>query len=151
MDTYAGRLASAMSEAGLGEAGGQSQLAKAIGCRSQTINQALSGSVLGALYHVRACIRLGVMPLWLSEGRGPRYDAAGPRAAIPGDGDPPVLHSVWLAHAEKSGSGVARHVNDVRGLDLNLAEQALVLKLRRSQPLFQAVSTLVELADVGRT
>jgi hypothetical protein len=39
----------------------------------------------------------------------------------------------------------------VRGFDLNLAEQALVLKLRRSQPLFQAISTLVELADVGRT
>lgn len=150
MDTYAGRLASAMSEAGLGEAGGQSRLAKAIGCRSQTINQALGGSVMGAIYHVRACIRMGVMPLWLSEGRGPRYDAAGPRAAIPGEEDPTLMHSVWLANAEKSGQGVARHVNDARGFDLNLAEQALVLKLRRSQPLYQAVTTLVEMADVGR-
>ena len=150
MDTYSARLASAMSEAGLGEPGGQSRLAKAIGCRSQSINQALGGSVLGAIYHVRACMRLGVMPLWLAEGRGPRYDAAGPRAAIPGEEEPTVLHSVWLARADKSGEGVVRQVNDVRGLDLNLSEQAMVLKMRRSLPLYQAITTLVDLADVGR-
>lgn len=150
LDTYAARLDSAMKAAGFGDVGGQSRLAKAIGCRSQTINQALNGSVLSAIYHVRACIRLGVMPLWLSEGRGPRFDAAGPRAALPGEEDPLVLPSQWLANAERSGEGVGRHVSD-GSFEVDFAERALLQKLRRNPDLRQSVVTLVNMAspDLG--
>lgn len=76
MNTYSDRLKSAMEEAGYGGPGGQTKLAKEIGARSQTINQAVSGGSkeLSATFHVRACMRLGVLPLWLSEGKGRRYE-----------------------------------------------------------------------------
>lgn len=89
MNTYGERLESAMREAGFGGPGGQSRLAEQIGARSQTINQALKGGSkeLSATFHVRAAIRLGVKALWLSEGRGPRYEPAGPQAAVFGADD----------------------------------------------------------------
>ena len=89
MNTYGERLESAMQEAGFGGPGGQTRLAKEIGARSQTINQALKGGSkeLSATFHVRAAMRLGVRPLWLSEGRGPRHEPGGPKPAVLGAGE----------------------------------------------------------------
>jgi hypothetical protein len=148
MDTYAARLASAMREAGFGEQGGQSRLAREIGCLSQSINQALQGGKLKTDYHVRICIRLGVRPLWLSEGRGARYDPAGPRAAIAGADAPYVIPSEWLAGLRAEQGPDANVAGEFKQADLSWSEQALITKLRTSQKLSDAVTTLVAMAAV---
>jgi hypothetical protein len=149
LDTYAARLASAMEVADFGGKGGQSQLAREIGCLSQSINQALGGTTLKSLYHVRACIRLGIRPLWLSEGRGLRYDPAGPRIAIPGGDGPFTVPEAWLA-GMRAEQGADALVSEGKHADLTWAEQALINKLRSSSRLAGAVTTLVEMADVSR-
>lgn len=145
--SYGDRLASAMDECDFAAEGGQSRLARAIGNNSQSINQAInSSSNLRAVFHVRACIRLGIRPLWLSEGRGLRYDPAGPRSAFPGGDVPYVVPVRWKEgfEAEQSGS----MTTEMRHADLSLAEQALINKLRASPKLQQAVLTIVEMAAV---
>lgn len=149
MDTYAARLEAAMQDAGFGEQGGQSRLAREIGCLSQSINQALSGGTLKTAYHVRVCIRLGVRPLWLSEGRGLRYDSAGPRAAIPGAEAPYTIPKAWM-DGLRAEQGADAQVSETRHADLTWSEQALLTKLRTSQRLSDAVTTLVEMAAVDR-
>lgn len=137
-----------MEDAGFGEAGGQSRLAREIGCLSQSINQALAGGKLKTDYHVRVCIRLGVRPLWLSEGRGLRYESAGPRAAIPGAEAPYTIPQAWM-DGFRAEQGADAQVSDAKHADLSWAEQALITKLRTSQRLSDAVTTLVEMAAVG--
>lgn len=141
--SYGDRLASAMDECDFSTEGGQSRLARAIGNNSQSISQALnSSSNLRAVFHVRACIRLGIRPLWLSEGRGLRYDPAGPRSAFPGGDVPYVIPAKWKEgfEAEQGGS----MTSDVRQADLSLAEQALITKLRANPKLLPAFLAIVE-------
>lgn len=147
LETYGQRLASAMEEAGFPARGGQSKLAKSIGCTSQTVNQALKGLTLGAIYHVRASIRLGIRPLWLAEGRGQRYDPAGPRVAVPGEEPPYSVPEAWAAgFAAEQGA----RINDAQDSSFNLSEQALIHKLRASTRLSDAITALVDMADVSK-
>lgn len=141
-----------MLEAGFPEHGGKSQLARAIGCTPQTVNQAVNRNLtLGAVNHVRAAMRLGVRPQWLAEGRGQRYDPAGPRLAMPGVEAPFSVPDTWVAAFEaEQGAHAPPHASESRHDNLNLAEQALINKLRASPRLFEAVCTLVDFADVSK-
>lgn len=152
LETYGQRLASAMAVAGFPVRGGQSKLGRAIGCTSQTVSQAINRNLtLGAVFHVRASIRLGVRPQWLAEGRGQRYDPAGPRVALPGVEPPFAVPDEWLEGFEtEQGAHAPPHVSESRHHNLNLAEQALINKLRSSPRLFEAVATVVELAEVSK-
>jgi hypothetical protein len=157
MNTYGERLQSAMQEAGFGGPGGQTRLADEIGAKSQTINQALKGGSkeLSATFHVRVCMRLGVRPLWLSEGKGPRYERSGSVAALPGAAEPQHLSEsrrLFLLR-DASGSGATELVaDDLPRDDINSAERRLMAKLRSRPAAFQAaVATLIDLADRGLT
>lgn len=150
LETYAERLASAMKIAGFGDVGGQSALAKAIGCRPQTINQALNGLTLGALYHVRVCMRLGIQPLWLVEGRGHRYDPAGPRPAMPGGDGPTHIPAEW-EEGFSSEQGIGKGRGAGKFADLTQMEQEILTKLRNSSALADAVGTIVRMIDPSRT
>lgn len=141
-----------MAEAGFPEHGGKSQLARAIGCTPQTVNQAVNRNLtLGAVNHVRAAMRLGVRPQWLAEGRGQRYDPAGPRPAMPGVEPPFLVPARWVAAFEaEQGAHSPHQVSDIRHDNLNLAEQALINKLRSNPRLFEAVATVVDFVDVTK-
>lgn len=157
MNTYGERLESAMQEAGFGGPGGQSQLAREIGARSQTINQAIKGGSkeLSATFHVRACMRLGIRPLWLSEGRGPRYERGGPVAAIPGAPDPAQLgevHRLFLLRDASQAGPAPAAVADHSTVYSDDQCERLLAKIRRRSPAFQSViAQLVDLADSGQT
>lgn len=139
-----------MQEAGFGGPGGQTKLANEIGARSQTINQALKGGSkeLTATFHVRACLRLGVRPLWLSEGRGPRYERGGPVLGVVGGADASLFQETnvvqLLPHATHAvQDGIAAYGD---------GDQRLMDKLRRRPPAFQAaIAQLIDLADSGLT
>lgn len=79
MSTYQERLAQAMRESELYRT--PTELAKAIGCTSQAISQALSGASkkLGAENHSKAADLLSVREIWLASGDGPMRR---PRSAI---------------------------------------------------------------------
>lgn len=157
MNTYGERLESAMQEAGFGGTGGQTRLAKEIGARSQTINQALKGGSkeLTATFHVRACLRLGIRPLWLSEGRGPRYERGGPVAAIPGATEPAQLGEVrrlFLLRDASQAEPAPASVTDHSAVYTDDQDERLLAKIRRRSPAFQAaIVQLVDLADSGQT
>jgi hypothetical protein len=139
LDTYGGRLASAMHEGGFGGPGGQSQLAKEIGVRSQTINQALSGGSkeLSATHHVRVCLRLGVRPLWLSEGKGARYEN-------PYQQSEPVA-AVEIARVTENTPQVSAFEEVARDMALTGPEAALIEGLRRrSSGLLAAITQVVK-------
>ena len=149
--TYGERLASAMAECGFEVEGGQSKLARAIGNNSQSINQAINnGSNLRAVYHVRACIRLGIRPLWLSEGRGLRYDPAGPRAAFPGAEAPWGIPDAWRQGLEAE-QGSNHRTGEHQHADLSLPEQIVINAMRGDDRVRGVLQTIVELAAVGRS
>lgn len=157
MNTYGERLQSAMQEAGFGGPGGQTKLANEIGARSQTINQAVNGGSkeLSATFHVRACMRLGVRPLWLSEGRGPRYERGGPVAAIPGAPEPAQsgeVRRLFLLRDAAQTDAVPAAVTDHSAVYTDDQDERLLAKIRRRSPAFQAaIVQLVDLADAGLT
>lgn len=150
MNTYGERLQSAMQEAGFGGPGGQTKLANEIGARSQTINQALKGGSkeLTATFHVRACLRLGIRPLWLSEGRGPRYESSGPVHGVIGGADASLFHETNVVQLLPPATGVVQDGRAPYGDE----DQRLMNKLRRRPPAFQAaIAQLIDLADSGQT
>lgn len=150
MNTYGERLQSAMQEAGFGGPGGQTKLANEIGARSQTINQALKGGSkeLTATFHVRACLRLGIRPLWLSEGRGPRYERSGPVHGVIGGADASLFQETNVVQLLPPATGVVQDGVVPYGDE----DQRLMNKLRRRSPAFQAaVAQLIDLADSGQT
>lgn len=74
MTTYQMRLARAMGDSELYKT--PTELARAIGCTSQAISQALSGASrkLGAENHSKAAAALNVSPVWLATGDGPMHN-----------------------------------------------------------------------------
>lgn len=157
METYGQRLQSAMQEAGFGGTGGQTRLAEEIGARSQTINQAIKGGSkeLSATFHVRACMRLGVRPLWLSEGKGIRYERSGPVAVLPGATDPKQIDEVRRLFLSREGSesqATELLTAEAPRVEYQGADRQLLAKLRSRPPAFQAlVENLIEMADRGQT
>ena len=100
-------------------------------------------------------MRLGVRPLWLSEGKGVRYERSGPVAVLPGVSDPKNIDEVrrLFLLREQSAFGATELVTEeAPRADYHGADRQLLAKLRSRPPAFQAlVENLIDMADRGQT
>lgn len=88
---------------------GIQQMADAIGVSFQAIAKVRDGGSLGTTNNIKAAKKLGVNPIWLATGEGPKHQpASAPHEAPVADGGEPEL---IIEQYEETGGGMGRGFN----------------------------------------